>query len=309
MEQFPDKLYGRCPLGHNIAARELVAPTFYYKLDEDGASTTVGDSASGGNSGTASEVTSGLAVLGYGGNSVFSFDGVNQCVNVGSGAATLIASDTKGSLTFRVKPGNIVAGNTMVAFGKSTSSYVIEVHYDVANGKLEMVCTLNAATIWQYTSLAVLAKNTWYDIAILHNGVTPLFYINNLPDTGGTWSGSDRTKWMSDLVGGMDTIRIGCRKYANNANATFFLGQIADVRYFSDTVLTAKQMTEITQIPVGAREEQPLFWSDHHQRYVCAICLRGVQDLIDDVKFHDRDKELERKRQGMGFSKTQDYSL
>lgn len=54
-----------------------------------------------------------------------------------------------------------------------------------------------------------------------------------------------------------------------------------------------------TQIPEG--EEQPLFWSNYHQDYICAMHLRKVNDLIDDDVQHEDFRDLEKKIQGMGF--------
>lgn len=57
-----------------------------------------------------------------------------------------------------------------------------------------------------------------------------------------------------------------------------------------------------TQIEEG--EEKPLFWSNYHQKYICAMHLRRVQEEKDDKRFHDDDLRLEKKRQGMGFVKS-----
>ena len=55
-----------------------------------------------------------------------------------------------------------------------------------------------------------------------------------------------------------------------------------------------------TEIPEG--ETRPLFWSDYHQKYVCRMHLDGVQDLKDDIKFHDNQVEVQKKLTGMGFT-------
>lgn len=54
-----------------------------------------------------------------------------------------------------------------------------------------------------------------------------------------------------------------------------------------------------TQIAEG--EEKPLYWSNYYQQYVCKMHLDRVQDVKDDIKFHDRDVETQRKLQGMGI--------
>lgn len=55
-----------------------------------------------------------------------------------------------------------------------------------------------------------------------------------------------------------------------------------------------------TQIEEG--EEQPLYWSTYHQKNVCAMHLRRVDDKKDEVPFHDKQVEIIKKTQGMGFT-------
>ena len=56
-------------------------------------------------------------------------------------------------------------------------------------------------------------------------------------------------------------------------------------------------------------EESPLHWSDYWQDYVCAFHLRRVSDEIDDPLFTERQNDLEKKRQAMGFVKKSSYSV
>ena len=60
---------------------------------------------------------------------------------------------------------------------------------------------------------------------------------------------------------------------------------------------------------IDAGEEQELYWSNYHQTYICKFCERRVQDLKDDELFHQREKEREKKWQGMGIVKSSDYSV
>ena len=60
---------------------------------------------------------------------------------------------------------------------------------------------------------------------------------------------------------------------------------------------------------IDSDEEMELYWSNYYQTYVCKMHERRVQDLKDDIKFHEKELELEKKRQGMGFVKNQTYSV
>lgn len=51
-------------------------------------------------------------------------------------------------------------------------------------------------------------------------------------------------------------------------------------------------------------EEQPLFWSNYHQKYVCKMHLRWQGDLIIDEKKHQDSIDLGKKLDGMGFVTT-----
>jgi len=61
---------------------------------------------------------------------------------------------------------------------------------------------------------------------------------------------------------------------------------------------------DISTTEIDEGEEQPLYWSTYHQKYICAMHKRRVQDLKDDVKFHDKQVEIERKLSGMGFERS-----
>jgi len=56
------------------------------------------------------------------------------------------------------------------------------------------------------------------------------------------------------------------------------------------------------QIPEG--EEQPLYWSNYHQKFICKFCERRVQDLKDDERFHDEQLEIERRMASIGIIKS-----
>jgi hypothetical protein len=58
---------------------------------------------------------------------------------------------------------------------------------------------------------------------------------------------------------------------------------------------------DISTTQIGEGEEQPLHWSTYHQKYVCAMHLRRVQDLKDDAKFHTRQVEIAKSLAGMGI--------
>ena len=61
---------------------------------------------------------------------------------------------------------------------------------------------------------------------------------------------------------------------------------------------------DISTTQMSEGEEQPLFWSTYHQKYICAMHLREVQDLKDDAKFHNRQVEITKKLQGMGIGQS-----
>jgi len=62
--------------------------------------------------------------------------------------------------------------------------------------------------------------------------------------------------------------------------------------------------SDISTTQISEGEEQPLHWSSYHQKYICAFCLRRVQDLKDDSKAHDKNVEVDKMFSGMGFRKS-----
>ena len=60
---------------------------------------------------------------------------------------------------------------------------------------------------------------------------------------------------------------------------------------------------------IDSDEEMELYWSNYYQTYICKMHERRVQDLKDDEKFHENENKSEEARQGMGFVKSQSYSI
>lgn len=54
-----------------------------------------------------------------------------------------------------------------------------------------------------------------------------------------------------------------------------------------------------TQIPEG--EGRELFWSNYYQKYVCKMHINRVEDKKNELPFHERQLEIQRKLSGMGF--------
>jgi hypothetical protein len=54
-----------------------------------------------------------------------------------------------------------------------------------------------------------------------------------------------------------------------------------------------------TQIDDG--ETRLLFWSNYYQRYVCRMHLDRVPDKKNELIFHEKQVEIQKKLQGMGF--------
>jgi len=69
--------------------------------------------------------------------------------------------------------------------------------------------------------------DTWYLYTVVHNGTTPIFYINGSPVADDFKNDTDKTMWASDLTT-IDNFRLACINVDNEGNGQFYKGYIDD---------------------------------------------------------------------------------
>jgi hypothetical protein len=225
-------------------------PYLHYRLNDDAASTTVIDTGSGGNNGTAiGGNTDTLSTVGKIGKA-FDFAG-SDAVNFNSAIAS-IASDTAGTISFWAKPDVVTGSATLfilqdaagleyirIARSGSTFRALIE---DPPNSANHLSGGTFTAGVWNHW---VVTQDGSTGVKIYKDGVDQ----SSSPTLGGSWTG---VEWVNNLGTGATIGRVACIDQGGNTN--FFDGQMDDVRYYSGVALTSNQVAELYHGGRGTEE-------------------------------------------------------
>jgi len=218
----------------------------HYKLNDNAANTTVTDSGSGANNGTASANTSTLTTTGKI-NQALAFNGSSQYVNVDTLEAD-IGSDTKGTISVWVNKTALIAERTIFGIGgTSTDNYFsLNIH---SSGKIRIGLIAAGANKWTIDSSDVLTAGSWFHLALVHDGISPKLYINGVKQTETFLSSVDKTVWFSGTT--TDNGRIGCLNTNGSGNILFWDGSIDDFRYYQNIALGQEAISAIYNVGTG----------------------------------------------------------
>ena len=219
----------------------------HYKLNDNAANTTVTDSGSGANNGTASANTSGLTTTGKI-NAAFDFNGSSNYVNIDT-FRTAVAADTKGTIAMWLRADTQSGGTS---FSVSATSGTGTLFYVADNGanKFYVQYYNNGTADWEWSSAAnAYPLSTWVHFVIVQDGVSPKFYVNGVLDTTSLTVSTNPSRWMSSLVND-NAATLGAYRYAGSTSG-YFDGKIDDFRYYQNIALGQEAITAIYNAGTG----------------------------------------------------------
>ena len=228
---------------YGLAAGEYA----HYKLNDNAANTTVTDSGSGANNGTASANTSGLTTTGKI-NAAFDFNGSSNYVNIDT-FRTAVAADTKGTIAMWLRADTQSGGTS---FSVSATSGTGTLFYVTDNGanKFYVQYYNNGTADWEWSSAAnAYPLSTWVHFVIVQDGVSPKFYVNGVLDTTALTVSTNPSRWMSSLVND-NAATLGAYRYAGSTSG-YFDGKIDDFRYYQNIALGQEAITAIYNAGTG----------------------------------------------------------
>jgi len=218
----------------------------HYKLNDVGNDTTVTDSSGTSNDGTleGGDNTSTLSQDPGKISKSLLFNGIDDCVNINA-IINDLASTTKGTWAIWVKPVDVTSDfERFISFGDANANERIELQIDPTDGKIRCFNVDAGTTQWQFsTDDVVIFNDTWTHVMLVHDGTSPVLYVNNVLVNITFLISTTLSSWISNLTG-LDQARIGCGNFNNNGNTGFFNGQFDDVRIFN-RVLTDVERTAI----------------------------------------------------------------
>jgi hypothetical protein len=180
-------------------------------------------------------------------NTAYTFDGAADYLFATNGGT--YNSNTTGTITAWVNPANFSTTSTIMAF--ADDSAVSFAAFSITTGGLLEIRIENVATPQMTaTSVASISTSVWTHVAIVQNGVAPTVYINGvsevlIPSLGGA-------EWFS-VAGPMDISSVGALR-RNASVINYFAGDLDDVRYYANTILTQDNIDDIFNSTNGTEE-------------------------------------------------------
>jgi len=229
------------------------SPYAHYKMNDDAANTTVTDTGTGSNNGTASANTSTFSTTGKINESLDFQQG--QYIDVDA-LESDIGADTTGSFSFWINP-DVSNYYTIFAFGDTDADTYIESSVSTNYGLIFAIKLTGSDIIYARTNNYTITQSTWNHVAVVQDGTELKIYINGALSTINWDAFSDKGGWFDD-VAGVDNGRIGCRNYNNGGNANHFDGRIDDFRYYQSKPLTSAEVAAIYNSGNGTEADKPV---------------------------------------------------
>jgi len=249
----------------------MVTPNTYahYKCNDDAANTVVTDDGSGANNGVGNVNTSNYSVVGKI-NDAFEFNGIDEYIDVDN-LATDIASDTTGSFSLWLKIPNLVTQTHVFCISdKSGNSRFLLL---LKSGYIPRVALLDASNQkeWIIDGGAITEENTWYNIVLTHDGITPRMYLN--ADDVGVFDDSSTPASYLSVLTGVDTGRLAATVFAGTGGGEsfFFIGTLDDFRYYKNITLTQQDVLNLYNGGLGTEDDPPPFFGPgfpHSQAFI-----------------------------------------
>ena len=174
------------------------------------------------------------------------FDGSAEALNIDDVLTNQLQTTTKGTLSAWIKPTDASPSGApmIVTFGDTNADTYISWFLDPPLGLLRANLVSTSSVKWDMETAVTLAPDaTWVHVVLVHDGISPRFYINGFPKAFIFTAGGDRSQWFNNIAG-LDNGRIGARNKASAGNANFWSGNIDEVALFNDA-LTSGEIEEL----------------------------------------------------------------
>lgn len=208
-----------------------------YHFDSD---TEANDTSGNANHGTYIGTASlGVSNSVFGDKSVY-LDGNSDSVNINSTLNNL-STTTTGTWSAWVYSGDVTpsAPAGIIGFGDTNANERIQFY--VYSNQVMAILTDAGTNAWQIkTDAGYITDNTWYHVALVHDGTTPYIYINGIEVPHAHTITTDNTKWFNDCAG-LDTARIGGINFNSGGETSWWYKNIDEVAIF-DTNLSESQI-------------------------------------------------------------------
>src|SRR3990167_4268435 len=175
------------------------------------------------------------------------FDGVNEFVELNA-VRTALATTTVGTWAIWVKlvDATPATATALISFSDTDAGndLLFFIRSDVT-GILQMRARTAAAVQFSLDTDAIaLSDNVWAHVAIVHDGTSPVLYVNGVAVAQTFSVSTNKTYWFNNLSGLIDNGRIAARETSSGGN-TLFINGSAGYCTFWNTNLSAAQITTL----------------------------------------------------------------
>lgn len=211
-------------------------PYLEYKCNDNAANSTVTDSGSGGNNGTAKDGglgninTSLITTVGKIGNG-FIFSTGNAYVGMSPTTVSAISTDSVGSISFWFYPLALSGNGRLFNFDNGSNSTFF---MQAISPNISIQLISLSSTKLSYTGSIILNSGSWYHCVVVQSGTLNI-YINGSMDNLTRTIDTVPSGWIA-TVGS-----IGAGIVGNGQNTTLpFVGWMDDFRYYKTAITTAE---------------------------------------------------------------------
>jgi hypothetical protein len=169
---------------------------------------------------------------------VYDFDGVDDNIDMDA-ILPSVASNTAGTMNAWIKT-SVATPNIVISFTDASANTIVMTQI-ISSGIVRSVATVAGANKWDLRTNAANATGVWVNVSCSHNGTAPVLYVNGVAVAQTFITQSDKTVWISGLTG-LDKARIGASRILGNPDASFFTGQMGEVRVYNRGLSAAETL-------------------------------------------------------------------
>src|SRR3989338_4454688 len=177
-------------------------------------------------------------------DSGFSFDGVNDFINIDTAVGDL-ATTTTGTWSVWVKPVDATpaANDWLISFSNTTGLTTITSGISTT-GLLWVIAQTAGVVKWDIdTNAAAFSDNTWTHITLVQDGTSPVLYVNGVAVAQAFTTTTDKTWWFNNDAT-LNNGRLADINFNNGVESNFFNGNMDEVMIFN-TALSATDVSEL----------------------------------------------------------------
>ena len=186
------------------------------------------------------------------------FNGTNMAVKGLSGTTQPHAGTTVWTVAGWINSDNVTTLQTIFAAGSSGVTGVSETRLEInTSGYLQVSSTNHGVATTTTATTNAMSVNTWYHIALIHNGTTQSVYVNAVTGSKGTGTGESGSTTAEDWSFGAHITGGTAYNFYNGSIDSMTLWDIA----LSEANITTLYNSGIAKLPTVSTDDIVAYWN------------------------------------------------